>query len=456
MRRFITYAAAAGLAGAVIGSAAWGGTSRAATDVTAAATDPAAKEKDPVVDDATDMVVEGRDIFRFDTFGSEAFWGGALQLHRAIAGKANGGVGPGLSPATALAVGLKVDSERVPPAVASALRAGKVDLNDPANTLALLQADAVVGVKGVFDKQGKLASVGIRCSLCHSTVDDSFAPGIGKRLDGWPNRDLNVGEVIALAPNLAPIATVLGLPSPSSQATQDAVRKVVRSWGPGKFDAELLMDGKIDGKPTVLPPAFGLAGVNMHTYTAWGSVTYWNAFVANLEMGGQGTFFDPRLDDAAKFPRAAANRFGHRKPAPGEPDLVTPKLAALHFYQLALKAPKPPAGSFNPGRARQGKALFEGKAKCAECHVPPIFTEPGWNVHTAKEIGIDDAQALRSPDEVYRTTPLGGLFTRSKGGFYHDGRFATLADVVNHYDATFGLGLTADEKMNLVEYLKSL
>jgi hypothetical protein len=447
MKRLIGYGAAVVLAAAVVGFAACGTTGGSSSS---------SAVKDPTMDDAMNMISEGRDTFRFETFGSEAFWGGALHLHQAIAGQANGGVGPGLSPEAALGVGLKVDVDKLPGSLQADLKAGRVDLKNPASTLALLQADSVVGVKGIFDNAGKLTSVGIRCSLCHSTVDDSFAPGIGKRLDGWPNRDLNVGAIIALAPNVAPVATVLGLPSPDSQATQDAVRAVVNAWGPGKFDAELLMDGNVTGKPTLLPAAFGLAGVNMHTYNAWGSVTYWNAFVANLEMQGQGTFYDRRLDDATKFPVAARNQFGHRKPPAGQPDLVTPKLAALHFYQLALKPPKPPAGSFDATAAKAGQQLFAGKAKCAACHVPPLFTEPGWNTHTAAEIGIDDAQARRSPDGVYRTTPLGGLFTRSKGGFYHDGRFATLMDVVNHYDSTFSLGLTPQEKANLVEYLKSL
>jgi hypothetical protein len=452
MRRLITYGAASFLAAAVVGFAGCGSSSASTSSSTV---------QDRTVDDALSMLAEGRDTFRFETFGDEAFWGGALHLHQAIAGQANGGVGPGLSPKAALGVGLKVDVDKLPGKLQADLKQGRVDLDNPASTLALLQADAVVGVKGIFDNAGKLTSVGIRCALCHSTVDDSFAAGIGKRLDGWPNRDLNVGAIIALAPNLAPVATVLGLPSPDSQATQDAVRGVVNAWGPGKFDAELLMDGNVSGKPTLLPAAFGLAGVNMHTYTAWGSVTYWNAFVANLEMQGRGTFYDKRLDDATKFPVAARNQFGHKTPgvdANGKPlaDLVTPKLAALHFYQLALKPPKPPAGSFDANAAKAGQQLFAEKAKCATCHVPPLFTEPGWNTHTAAEIGIDDAQARRSPDGVYRTTPLGGLFTRSKGGFYHDGRFATLMDVVNHYDSTFHLGLTAQEKANLVEYLKSL
>jgi cytochrome c peroxidase len=418
-------------------------------------------EEDPVVADATQLVREGREVFRFDTFGSEAFWGGQLGLHRAIAGEANGGVGAGVSPRAALeTLGLKVDVEKVPAPVATALQAGQLNLDDPANTVALLQADAVIGVKGFFDEAGRLSAVGIQCALCHSTVDDSFAPGIGKRRDGWPNRDLDVGAIIASAPDLTAIAKVLGLTPAEEEVataeTQDAIRGVLRGWGRGRFDAQLLLDGKVEAEPTVLPAAFGLAGVNLHTYNGWGSVTYWNAFVANLEMQGQGTFFDPRLDDASRFPRAAANRFGHKRPPEGQPDLVTPKLASLHFYQLALKPPRPPADSFDAARAQAGQAVFVGKARCAECHVPPLFTEPGWNMHTAEEIGIDDAQAQRSPDEHYRTTPLGGLFTRAKGGFYHDGRFATLQDVVQHYERHFALALSEQERGDLVEYLKSL
>jgi hypothetical protein len=398
-----------------------------------------------------EMIEEGRQTFRFDTFGDEAFWGDALQLHQAIAGEGLGGVGPGVSPNTALAVGLKVDVDALPEKLRNDLKNGKVDLDDPATTLALLQLNAVVGVTGFFNDQGDLKSVGIQCAFCHSTVDDSFAPGIGHRLDGYPNRDLNVGAIIALAPNLKPITELL--------ATDEAtVREVLNSWGPGKFDAELLMDGKAfrpDGKSaaTLLPPAFGLAGVNLHTYTGWGSVTHWNAFVANLEMHGKGVFYDPRLNDPAQFPVAAKAGFGNVR---NDPDLITSKLATLHFYQLAIPAPKPPEGSFDPEAAARGKVVFEGKANCDTCHVPPLFTEPGWNLHTPEEIGIDSFQADRAPDRRYRTTPLNGLWAHQKGGFYHDGRFETLRDVVDHYNNFFTLGLTEEESSDLIEYLKSL
>jgi hypothetical protein len=409
----------------------------------------------PGVDDAIDRhalktVADGRRIFRFDTFGDEAFWGDTLRLHDAIKGQRLGGVGPGLTPRAALGVGLKVDSERLPGALLAGIRRGAVDLDDPATTVALLRLNAVVGVTGFFDK-GRLSSVGIQCALCHSTVDNSFTAGIGRRLDGWANRDLNVGAIIALAPNLQPIADLLGVDQPT-------VRTVLNSWGPGKFDAELILDGKAfqpDGRSaaTLLPPAFGLAGVNLHTWTGWGSVTHWNAFVANLEMHGQGTFFDPRLDDPLQFPIAAKAGFGNVR---SDNDKITPKLAALHFYQLAIPAPAPPPNSFDHAAARRGKDVFTDRARCATCHVPPLYTEPGWNMHTPEEIGIDSFQADRAPDRRYRTSPLKGLWTHTKGGFYHDGRFASLRDVVEHYDRFFGLHLTDQEKLDLIEYLKSL
>jgi hypothetical protein len=396
-------------------------------------------------------VKRGRDIFRDETFGDEAFWGDTIRLHEAIAGAALGGVGPGVSPKTALSVGLKVDVNALPAELILKLRRGAVNLDAPATTLALLQLDAVVGVKGRFNAAGALTSMGITCALCHSIVDNSFAPGIGHRLDGWANRDLNVGAIMALAPDLTSVASLL-------ETDQDTVRTVLRSWGPGKFDAELLMDGKAfrpDGKSaaTLIPPAFGLAGVNLHTWTGWGSVTHWNAFVANLEMKGAGTFWDPRLNDAAKFPIAARAGFAEVRP---ERDLVTDKLPALHVYQLALAAPRPPAGSFDARAASRGRELFRGSARCAMCHVPPIYTEPGWNMHTPEEIGIDDFQAKRSPDERYRTAPLRGLWTHQRGGFYHDGRFAMLRDVIDHYDRVFALALNEQQKRDLVEYLKSL
>ena len=400
---------------------------------------------------ALTKVTSGRRVFRYDTFGDEAFWGDTLKLHQAIAGANLGGVGPGVSPATALAVGLKVDVDALPYSLRQQLAAGQVDLNAPATTLALLKLNAVIGVTGFFDQAQHLSSMGIQCALCHSTVDNSFAPGIGHRLDGWPNRDLNVGLIISLAPDLSALTNAL-------QVNEATVRTVLQSWGPGKFDAALLMDGKAfrpDNQPaaTVLPAAFGLAGVNLHTYTGWGSVPYWNAFVANLEMGGSGRFYDPRLNDTNTFPVAARLGFANVQ---ADKDLITSKLAPLQFYQLALVVPKPPRGSFDAAAAARGKSLFEGKANCASCHVPPLFTEPGWNQHAPAEIGIDDFQANRSPDKRYRTTPLGGLFTRAKGGFYHDGRFADLGAVVDHYNNVFGLSLSSAEKSDLIQYLKSL
>ncbi len=398
------------------------------------------------------MLEEGRQIFRYDTFGDEVYWTDTLKLHRALEGQKLGGVGPGVSPKAALAVGLKVDMDALPADLVEKVKKGEVNLDDPATTLALINLDAVLGVKGTFNQNGSLKSVGLSCAVCHSTVDDAFAPGIGHRLDGWANRDLNSGAIISLAPDLSVFTKLL-------QVDEATVKKVLGSWGPGKFDALLNLDGKAfrpDGKSaaTLIPPAFGMAGVNLHTWTGgWGTVTYWNAFVANLELQGQGTFYDARLNDPKKYPVAARAGFGNKRSAT---DMVTAKMAALQFYQLAIPAPTPPEGSFDRTAAARGEMVFKGRANCAVCHVPPLFTEPGWNTHQPSEIGIDNFQSSRSPDETYRTAPLRGLFAHMKGGFYHDGRFATLMDVVNHYNNFKKLNLTEREKKDLVEYLKSL
>lgn len=409
--------------------------------------------------DAATLLAEGQKTFRFDTFGDEDFWGGVLKLHQVIAGSKLGGVGPGVSPKTAIGVGLKVDVDALPQDLVSQVKAGAVNFDDPATTLALLRLNAVVGVTGVFDGD-KLKSLGIQCAVCHSTVDQSFsAPGlpagnVGHRLDGWPNREINMGAIAALSPDLSVVAGVLGV-------DQDTVRKVLNSWGPGKFDAEVFMDGQAfrpDGKPaaTLIPPAFGLAGVSINTWTGWGSVTYWNALVATLEMHGKGRFWDPRLNDATQFPIAAKFKFGNlNQDMSPDDDRVTSKLAGLHAYQLSLTAPRLPAQPFNFS-AERGDKLFSGKAQCNNCHAEPLWTEPGWNMHKGADVCIDDFQANRSPGKGYRTAPLGGLYTHQKGGFYHDGRFATLLDVVEHYNGCLSLGLTAEEKNDLIAYLLTL
>lgn len=397
---------------------------------------------------AGELLNEGKKIFRYETFGDEAFWTDKLQLHKAIAGSKHGGLGEGLTPQAALAAGLKVDLAILPVALRKKIEEGKF-LDDVSVTLALIRLDAVLGVVGKFDGDN-LKSIGLTCAVCHSTVQSET--GIGKRVDGWPNRDLNVGAIISMAPNLSAYTQLLDV----DEAT---VKKILASWGPGKFDALLNLDGKAyrpDGKSaaTLIPEAFGHAGHNLHTWTGgWGNVTYWNAYVANLELQGQGNFFDARLNNAKHYPVAAKAGFGNKR---SNPDLVTDKLAALQVYQLSLSAPKPPDNSFNKEAAERGKNIFSHKAKCAGCHVPPLFTEPGWNTHKASEIGIDDFQANRSPDSSYVTQGLAGLWTHMKGGFYHDGRFATLMDVVNHYDQFMKLNLSAAEKNDLIEYLKSL
>jgi len=432
--------------------------------------------KNPVVQNATQKVLMGEQVFRFDTFGDEAFWGDTLKLHQAIEGAKLGGVGPGVSPKTALAVGLKVDIDALPRNVVERIEKGRVNLNDPAVTLLLLKLNAVVGLTGSFNSSGTLKSVGIQCALCHSTVDNSRPelcagqispnPGtgcIGRRLDGWANRDLNVGAIVALAPDLSVVANLL-------QTDQATVRKVLNSWGPGKFDAELFMDGKAfnpqqvtDGVvtgtnvpgATLIPPAFGLGGVNLHTWLGWGSVPHWNAFVANLEMHGKGRFFDPRLNNAAQFPIAAANGFADLPHINPDDDQITPKLAALQLYQLSLPAPNPTV-RFDKAAAARGDELFSGKAGCNNCHVEPLWTEPGWNLHTASDVCVDSFEADRGPDMRYRTSPIGALTTHLKGGFYHDGRFPDLNAVVNHYNKCMNLGLSDSEKGDLIQYLISL
>jgi len=394
------------------------------------------------------LVAQGKEIFRFDTFGDEDFWSGLLHIDKAILGMNNGGFGPGISPNTALAVGLKVDVDALPADIREGIISGAINLNDPAITIALLKLKAVVGVKGNFNGE-VLQSIGITCAVCHSTVDNSFATGIGKRLDGWPNRDLDVGGIISLTDNALPIANLLHVDEPT-------LRNVLDLWGPGKFSAILFMDGKAfrpDGKvaANLIPAAFGLKGVDLTTYTGWGDISYWNAFVANLEMHGKGNFSDPRLNDPIKYPIAVENGFYN---VTNNPDLITSKLPALRAYQHSIDAPKPPARSFNAAAAVRGKSIFSTKAECATCHTLPLLTD---NVlHTAAEMGIDDFDAMRSPTGMYRTTPLGGLFTRAKGGFFHDGRFATLSDVIDHYNTHRSLNLTASEKHDLEEYLKSL
>ncbi len=422
-------------------------------------------------DNAKAMIDQGRHTFRFDTYGDEAFWTDQLHIQQSV---------KTLSPGTALMLGLKVDSAALSPSTVQAIKHGMVNLNDPAVTLQLIKQNAVLGVVGTFNGSA-LTRVGFTCALCHSTVDNSVAPGIGNRIDGLANRDLNVGAIIATAPNLQPVVDLLRLAPQDESVTAQDVRNVLNSWGPGKFDAELFLDGKTSNPAQItngittatnisgavlIPNALGLAGHNLHTWTGgWGTVTYWNAFVAVNELHGIGTFFDERFDDATQFPIAAAAKLGHVSVDP-DSDRVTGKLAALHFYQLSLPSVQPRPGiDFNVAAAERGDELFSGKANCNSCHHEPLWTEPGWNQHSAEEMKIDSFEADRSPGHAYQTMTLAGVFVRerglfmfpqNKGRFYHDGRFQTLMDVVNSYDARFNLGLTEQEKHDLVEYLKSL
>ena len=356
------------------------------------------------------LVEQGKEIFRYDTFGDEALWTDVLQMHTVIS--------TAVDPLTALAVGLKVDASVLPEGILE-----QVDLTDPATTVALLKLNAVVGLQGTveeIDGTDVLTSVGITCAVCHSIVDDSVMPGIGNRLDGWPNRDLDPGLILSLSP---------ALQDPATQA-------VLTSWGPGMYDAYWNQDGI--NNPQVIPPAWGLAGVDLETFTGEGPVSYWNSYVAVTQMGGQGTFVDERLGIDIQ----------------ADPDLVTPKLQALAAYQLSVPAPAPPPGSYDESAAALGKTLFEGKAQCATCHSGPSFTDANERLHTPEEVGLDPTLANRGTTGMYRTTPLRGVWQHPP--YFHDGSAATLADVVDHYDALMTLELTEPEKAYLVEYLRSL
>lgn len=373
----------------------------------------------------------GQTIFRFDTFGDEQLWTDVLRMHEAVRS---------VSPATALEVGLKVDVEALPPELIAALQAGQVDLTDPAVTIELLRLNAVVGIIGKVDDAGQLVSIGTTCALCHSTVDNSFTAGIGKRLDGWPNRDLNVGAIVGL-----------------SSALDPALKTEFGKWGPGKYDPRHhVFDGRNNVPlpvpanspptlPVLIPPAYGLQDVGFETYTGDGPISYWNSYVGVSQMGGQGTFNDPRI-----------GVFITQKP-----DRVTPKLPALLEYQLSLVAPAPPSGSFNAAAARRGERIFRGKAACATCHKPPTYTDvssgPDPSVpllHDPAEVGTEPLYAARSATGKYRTSPLRGVWQHPP--YFHDGSAPDLAAVVNHYDVRFRLNLSAQQKADLVEFLKSL
>ncbi len=359
-----------------------------------------------------ELVRRGKRIFRYDDFGDAGFWTDTLRLNEVV---------EQLKPVDALALGLKVDVDAVPAQVLAAVLSNPALLNDPATTRALLSLDAVVGVRATV--QGDhVTSIGITCALCHSTVDDEVAPGIGHRLDGWPNRDLRVGAIVGASPAI-PAASPFG--------------QYLATWGPGFYDARVNLDGRMDG-PVLIPPAYGLHDVALETYTGEGPVSYWNAYVAVTQMHGRGTFSDPRL--------------GIHVSAAG-PDLVQPKLAALREYQLSLDAPTAGAGEFDAAAAARGRVVFSGPGGCAGCHVPPTYTDAP-RLHAPAEVPVEPTWAERGSTGLYRTTPLRGLLRHPP--YFHDGSAATLAAVVGRYDAFFGLGLSAQQKSDLVEFLKTL
>ena len=371
----------------------------------------------PQADDAVaanmspSLVAQGREIFRFDTFGNETFWTDSAAMQVKI---------NALPPEDALLAGLKVDVDALPASVRQALIAGNVDLTDPAITVALIGLDAVVGVVGTVEN-GSLVRVGFSCALCHSTVDNSVTAGVGSRLDGWPNRDLNIGAIIAMSDFIPDFP--------------------YNTWGPGMYDPRFNLDGL--NIPVVLPPAFGLRHVKKEIYTGDDDVSYWNAYVAITQMHGHGTFVDARIGVNVSNP----------------PDLVSSKLAALRAYQLSLETPQPRSGDFDPAAAKRGKFLFNTTAGCARCHLGTIYSDVNTGkLHAGEDVGQDPAYALRSATKKYRTTPLRGLWNPPQldGPYFHDGSATTLADVVDHYVALFGLSLTAQQKSDLVEYLKTL
>lgn len=370
----------------------------------------------------TTLIALGQQIFRYDTFGDESQWTDALRMHEVISAA--------VDPVSALAVGLKVDAEALPAAVVQGIQDGSVSLTSPDTTVALLKLDAVVGLKGTVENVNgvdTLTRVGITCALCHSTVDDSFAPGIGKRLDGWPNRDLNPGAIIALSPALSP-----------------ELKAVYNSWGKGRYDPRFNFD-HING-PQVIPPAFGLLGVHRITATGDGTdIAYWNRYVGVTQMGGHGTFSEPRTGVTV---------------INGSDDLISDKLPALQAYQLSLAAPPPPAGSFDATAAARGKGVFEGVARCSTCHSGPELTDANERLHAPSEVVSEPepngiaSYASRSATKQYRTAPLHGVWQHPP--YFHNGSAATLEDVVTRYDNRQSLGLTTDEMADLVQYLKSL
>lgn len=387
----------------------------------AAAVSCGSSSLDPTKDPA--RVAAGQQTFRFDTFGDETLWTDTLQMQTVIASA--------VDPMTALAVGLKVDATALPDSVVQGIQNGTVDLTKPATTVALLKLNAVVGVQGTVttaaDGTDTLTRVGITCALCHSNVDNSFAKGIGARLDGQPNLDLNPGAIIALSPALT--------------ADQKAV---YNSWGPGKYDPRYNQDG-LNG-PTVIPPAYGLNGIHAITVTGDGSdIEYWNRYVAVTQMGGHGTFSDARTGVNVTN---------------GTDDLVSDKLPDLQTYQLTLTAPPPPATEFDPAAAARGKAVFEGPGKCAGCHSGALFTDADTTLHDPSEVVSEPepngapSYASRSATKKYRTAPLAGVWQHAP--YFHNGIAATLDDVVALYNSKKSLGLTADQSADLVQYLKSL
>ena len=368
---------------------------------------------------SNDLERQGREIFRDDTFGNERYWTDTAKLNEVVQ--------EDIQPLEALSLGLKVDMDR--------LNLFKFLIHNPfstGGTKELLRQNAVVGVRAEV-KDGKITRIGITCALCHSTVDNALLPGIGHRMDGAPNNDLKVGQILAKLASFS-----------------EDQKVILRSWPKGMYDPRFNFDGK--STPLVLPPAHGLDQVENETFTAEGPLSYWNAYVAVTQMHGHGNFSDPRLGvNIVK-----------------SPDMVTPKLKALAAYQHALAPPPPPGAHVNNRSARRGKVVFD--ANCGRCHVggnltdnnegaiPDVEGEPrprsSGKLHDPSETGMSAAYAERTTTKKYRTTPLRGLWQHPP--YFHDGSARTLGDVVDHYDRVLKLNLSGGQKRDLREYLKSL
>ncbi|MEO8859270.1 MAG: hypothetical protein ABI343_19975 [Burkholderiaceae bacterium] len=457
------------------------------------------------------VVTAGQQTFRYDTFGDETFWTDTLKMNKVIE--------TAVDPLTAASVGLKIDVSALPADVVKGVVDGTIPLNDPQTTLALLSLNAVVGVKGQVSKgvDGKLHldRVGITCALCHSTVSKdlqvtapdpanpagpriSLAGIVGERLDGWPNRALQPGTIISLSPALTAVqkaeyaswATKFGPGFYDPRINVNTDPGSNPAVGPN-IDANVAAYKAAGGIPVVIPPAFGLVGLSKSIFTGDGDTAhepagptaYWNRYVGVAQMHGHGTFFDERIIINGK-PLNVDHRVGD--------DLITAILPQLEAYQWSIAAPAigthgtkwAVASDLDTQAVTRGKAVFEGPAKCSSCHSGSSFTDVNtFGLHPASaSVALDKNYIKFSATKQWRTTPLKGIWTHPP--YFHDGSGALntttakcmdgsdigslagaadrvrqdLACVVNRYNdpKQLNLGLTDAQRVDLVEYLKSL